>query len=223
MNRAINVLLMCLTLPALFFTILVTYDIPLFMLRISDESVQQVVFWTFTVLMLLLMIRRTSSRWVGIAMMMKPDRFIWSAPVSDERKKNVRLFLWLETSVALFSLIVVNALTETAWPLSLAFGFMVLDQLVFMFIAPKYYRTGITKKAVVIVDREVRLLYFSGLRRVETQQQTIFFDYIEELQLFFPINCIDNEHLEEFKAVLQEQVNPDKVFFSEKFKSLTHA
>lgn len=223
MNRSINILLMCLNIPALFFTILVAFEIPLFMLRIDDVSLQSTVYYVFAILMLLLMFRRTASRWVGISMMTKPEKFLWSAPVSVERKKNVRLYLGMETSVALFSLMVVTALTPSAWPLAIAYAYMVLDQLVFTFFAPKYYRVGITKKAVVVVDREVRILYFSGLRRVDVQQQTFYFDYIEVLQLFFPTNCIVDSAIQEFKEQLQEQVNTDKVFFTERFKALTHA
>lgn len=214
---------MCLTIPALFFTILVAFEIPLFMLRISDPDIQQTVFMVFAVLMILLMFRRTASRWVGISMMMKPERFLWSAPVSVERKKNVRLYLWMETCVAAFAFLVVYNLTTAAWPLLIAFGYMIVDQLVFTSIAPRFYRVGITKKAVVVVDREVRILSFSGLRRVDVQQQSFYFDYIEELQLVFPINCVPDSDLNQFKQNLQEQVNTDKVFFTEKFKLLTHA
>jgi len=107
-----------------------------------------------------------------------------------------------------------------AWPIAVVYGIMFLDQFTFLAIAQRWFRVGITHKAVVVADREVRLLFFSGLRRVETHQQTVYFEYIEDLQLSFPINCIPEGKYGEFKTVLEERVNRDRVFFSEGFKAL---
>ncbi|MNE92148.1 hypothetical protein D3C80_1898440 [compost metagenome] len=111
-------------------------------------------------------------------------------------------------------------LTKESWPIAAVYGLMVLDQLVFLAIAQSWFRVGITHKAVVVADREVRVLYFSGLRRVETHQQTLYFEYIEDLQLFFPINCIPEGKYDEFRTAMEERVNRDRVFFSEGFKAL---
>jgi hypothetical protein len=63
------------------------------------------------------------------------------------------------------------------------------------------------------------VLYFSGLRRVEIHQQTVYFEYIEDLQLFFPVNAIDKKDFSSFRNALEDKLNRDKVFFSEKFKN----
>jgi len=61
-------------------------------------------------------------------------------------------------------------------------------------------------------------LYFSGLRKVSVHQQSIFFDYIKDLQLSFPTQCIKPENRQTFVDKLEAKVNREKVFFSESFK-----
>lgn len=150
----------------------------------------------------------------------KPERFVWSVPVGKERQKQVRMYLWIEMIVAAAFMLTTIGLTFEAWPLAMVYGLMFLDQLIFLLIAPKWFRVGITHQAVLISDRELRVLYFSGLRRVEKHQQTIYFEYLEDLQLFFPENCMESKDYPGFREALEAKVNRDKVFFSESFKAI---
>lgn len=220
MNRSINILLIFFSFPAFAFIICVAFDIHFFNIPIAELPFKFHIFIGVATLLLLLIIRRSVSRWVGVTMTRKPERFLWSTPVSAERKKQVSLFLVMEAMIALFSMITVLLLTTEAWPIAVVYGIMVLDQFAFLVIAKRWFRVGITHKAVVVADREVRLLFFSGLRRIETHQQTLYFEYIEDLQLFFPVNCIPEGKYGEFRAALEERVNRDRVFFSEGFKAL---
>ncbi|MNK21366.1 hypothetical protein D3C87_396200 [compost metagenome] len=220
MNRSINILLLFFSFPAFAFIICVAFDIHFFNIAIASLPFKFHIFIGVAMLLLLLIIRRSANRWVGVFMTRKPQRFLWSTPVSAERKKQVRLFLVLEAVIAFFSMMTAWLLTKESWPIAAVYGLMVLDQLVFLAIAQSWFRVGITHKAVVVADREVRVLYFSGLRRVETHQQTLYFEYIEDLQLFFPINCIPEGKYDEFRTAMEERVNRDRVFFSEGFKAL---
>ena len=76
------------------------------------------------------------------------------------------------------------------------------------------YRVGLSSKALIVCDREVTVVYFTGLRKVSIHQQTVFFDYIKDLQLSFPLDCIQDESKEEFFDLLEDQLDRDKVFFS---------
>lgn len=220
MNRSINILLIFFSFPSLAFIICLAFDIRFLNIPIADLPYRFHILVGVATFLLLLIIRRSVSRWVGVTMTRKPERFIWSTPVSKERKKQVRLFLILEAVIAFFAMFAVLMLTDEAWPVALVYGIMVIDQLAFLLIAQGWFRVGITHKAVVVADREVRLLFFSGLRRVETHQQTLYFEYIEDLQLSFPINCIPKEKYPEFREAMEERVNRDRVFFSEGFKAL---
>jgi hypothetical protein len=222
MNRAINILLLFFSFPAMTFTIYVAFDIPLDFLKSTAGTLPYrfTIFMVFALILLVLVLRRTAGRWVGISMSRLPERFLWSVPIGKERRKQVRMYLWIEMIVAAAFTLTTLGLTYEAWPLALVYGLLFLDQLVFLVVAPKWFRVGITHQAVLISDRELRVLYFSGLRRVEKHQQTIYFEYLEDLQLFFPENCIDAGNYTGFREALESKVNRDKVFFSEAFKEL---
>jgi hypothetical protein len=83
-----------------------------------------------------------------------------------------------------------------------------------MILVKASYRVGLSSKALIVADREVIVLYFTGLRKVSIHQQTVYFDYIKDLQLTFPLDCIQEESQEEFFEALEAQLDRDKVFFS---------
>ncbi len=223
MNRAVNIFLLFFAFPALAFSIFVAFDVPFDFLRTSmgQYEYRDEIFLGFGLVFLILIARRSASRWVGVNMTRKPERFQWSVPVGIQRKKQVRLYLIIEMVISGIYGSGVYILTPEAWPISLAFGLMFLDQLIFMLVAPKWFRVGLANQALVIADRELRILYYSGLRRVEKHQQTIYFEYLEELQLFFPENCIPDGNYTGFRNALETKVNRDRVFFSEAFKALS--
>lgn len=222
MNRAINILLLVVSFPVMAFTIIVGFDLPIEFLHTTGEQLpnRDVVFIVLAAILLVLILRRSASRWVGVGMTRKPERFIWCVEIGQERKRQVRMYLIIESITALVFAYATYTITPQAWVVSIAYGLLFLDQLVFLLIAMPWFRVGITHKAVVVADREVKVLYFNGLRRIESHQQTVYFEYIEDLQLFFPTNCIPEGHYGKFREILETRVNRDKVYFSDKFKEL---
>lgn len=222
MNRAINLLLLVISFPTMAFAIIVGFDLPIEFLHTTGEQLEHrdMIFLGFAIVLLILILRRSASRWTGVGMTRKPERFIWCTEVGAERKKQVRLYLIIEATIAFIVGYAMYEVTPEAWMVALVYGLLGLDQLVFLFVAMPWFRVGITHKAVVVADREVKVLYFSGLRRIESHQQTIYFEYIEELQLFFPTDCIPEGKYGEFRTALETRVNRDRVYFSDKFKEL---
>ena len=87
----------------------------------------------------------------------------------------------------------------------------------------KMFRIGITSKAILLADRETKLIYFSGLKEVSKQQQSLFFDYSNDLQLSLPSDSIPDSKIDIFKTTFENNLNRDKVYFKESFKSFTSA
>jgi len=222
MNRAINILLLVVSFPTLAFAIFVGFDLPIEFLHTTAQQLayRDTIFLICGLVLLVLILRRSASRWTGVGMTRKPERFIWCADIGPERKKQVRMYLVIEAVVALCFAAAVYTITPDAWFVSLVYGLLFLDQLLFLLLATSWFRVGVTHKAVVVADRELKVLYFSGLRRVETHQQTVYFEYIEDLQLFFPTNCVPDGKYGEFRTALESRVNRDRVYFSDKFKEL---
>ena len=99
---------------------------------------------------------------------------------------------------------------------TLALVFGTLDNIVFTIIgvSGKKYRAGVTGKAVILADRDVQLIYFSGLRKVSIHQQSIYFDYIKGLQMDIPLDSIPENELPAFFEAIESNIDRDKVFFS---------
>ena len=144
-------------------------------------------------------------------------KFKWNAPVSKARARRVFTYLILEALVMAFAGIALYKITPLAWMPALGYLFGALDSVVFAMIGGRHrYRIGLSSKALIVADREVTILYFKGLRKVSVHQQSIYFDYVKGLQLSFPSNCVEENNRAEFFEMLEDQLDPEKVYFSKK-------
>ncbi len=224
MNRFINSLLLALFFPTLLLAIFIGFDLPIGFLKTSGAQLG----YRFEILLglgtfiLVLNLRRSVRRWTGSWMLRKKDRFLYNEPVSSKRRKRVVVYLLLEAFVMSFLAAALYRLSHEVWMPAIGFLFGALDSVVFCIVGSsgKYFRTGISSKALIVADREVPVLYFEGLRKITLQQQTIYFDYIKDLQLSVPVDVIDEANKERFKTVLLAQTDPDRVFVNEHFKNL---
>lgn len=222
MNKSINIFLVLSIIPAIAFSIVVGFDISIEFLRTSGKFIpyQKTIFASFAALFFLMGIRRTSKRWSGIRMVNQIAKFQWNEPIDRQRVTQANLYLIIEAVIHFMVSLVFLVLTPKSIWISCVFFALGFDHLIFCILGnvKKLWRVGVTNKAVVVADRDFKVLYFSGLRKVSVHQQSIFFDYIKELQLSFPIQSIKPENRQSFVAQLEEKVDREKVFFSESFK-----
>lgn len=220
MNKAINSILLFLLFPTMLLSIYVGYDLPIGFLHVSGANLPYAfeAFLLLGTLIFLSILRRSIKRWMGAQIVKKTDRFKWNVPVGPERVRRVTTYLLLESLVMLALAIGLYLITELAWAPAIAFAIGALDSIIFAFIgkASGSYRIGLSSKALIVADREVQLLYFSGLRKVSVHQQSIYFDYIKGLQLSFPTDCIPEGMEDEFFNVLESNIDRNKVFFERK-------
>lgn len=219
MSKFFNLLLGFFFFPTLILTIFVGLDLPIGMLHTSGENLpyHQEAFLALGLILLVIQLRKSVKRWTGLSLVNKLQKYKWNEPVSGERKRRVIVYLMIEAVMYLVIGAAVYKVAHQAWMPAIAFLFGALDNIAFGLVGAKNkYRLGLTSKALVVVDRDVMVLYFSGLRKVSKQQQTVYFDYIKDLQLSFPEDCIATAKKDEFYATLKDQVNEDQVFFSTK-------
>jgi hypothetical protein len=172
------------------------------------------IFLGLGLLLLMISVRRTIRRWVGIRMVNKTDKFKWSGKISNSRRQRVIVYTTIESIIICLIGSAFIILTNEAWFPAIVMGFFGLEGLFYLLInAKNKFRIGLSSKAILAVDREVILLYMEGLRHVSISQQTIYFDYIKELQLSFPTDCIEESERSDFFENLKESVDRDKVLF----------
>ena len=224
MNKSINVLLVFLAIPTMVLCIFVGMNLPIEFLKTSGAQLpfRFEIFLTIGILFFVIILRRSTKRWMGVKMVSQTEKYKWNEAMSSERKNRVYLYQSLESALMLFAAISFYTVCKDAWLPATAVMFGTIDNLLFLFMGKfkNIYRVGLTSKAIVVADRDVIVLYYTGLRKVTMHQQTIFFDYIRDLQISFPINCIDEKNRTNFKNNLEAQLDRDKVFFSDDVKAL---
>lgn len=216
MNSFINILTLLFTFPLLALSIFSGFDIPIDSLGITGKDIpyQNEFFLVIGICIFLIQIRRSSRRWMALHLVNKIDRFQWNEKVSQSRKKRVITYNLIESMVMIsLGVGLLFTTTKTLLPASVFFLFS-LDSIVFSLYGKDKYRVGLSTKAIFIADREIILIYFTGLRKITVHQQTIYFDYIENLQLTFPTNCIEEGKLNDFFKKFDTAIDKDRVFMN---------
>lgn len=165
-------------------------------------------------ILFIIQLRRTTRRWMALSMVSKLDRFQWNKPVSLSRKKRVATYNLIEVTVMAVLSVGLYSITKESLIPALIFLVFSVDSFVFTLVGRNKYRVGLSTKAILVADREIILIYFNGLRKVAIHQQTVYFDYINNLQLTFPLDCIEEENKREFFEGLHKVIDTDRVFFS---------
>jgi len=216
MNSFINVLLLVFTLPTMLLSIYVGFDLPVEFLKTTTAQLPYLDygFLGLGLILLVISLRRSIRRWMGVRMTNQKGKYKWNSKVSAPRKIRVLVYTILESAVMASLGLAYYYLTPFAWFPSLVMLFFSFEGLLFLIVChKKLFRIGITSKAILVADREVILIYLSGLRQVSISQQTVYFDYLENLQLTFPTDCVEENEREQFFTTLKEQVNREKVLF----------
>ena len=216
MNSFINVLTLFITFPILALAIFIGFDIPFDSFGITGTEIPYrfEVFAGLGFVLFLIQLRRSTRRWMALSMVAKLNRFQWNQPVSGPRKKRVATYNLIEVTVMVVLSYGLYTITKESIVPAIVFLAFGLDSLVFTLVGRNKYRVGLSSKAILVADREIILIYFVGLRKVAIQQQTVYFDYINNLQLTFPLDCIEEQNKHEFFEALHNVIDKDRVFFS---------
>lgn len=224
MNKFINILLLLISFPTMVIAIFVGYDLPIEFLKTSGVYLpyQFQVFLILGIIYYIIIVRRSVIRWMGVKMVSQTHKFKWNVSMGQDRKKQVFLYQWLEALIMAFGGLSLYFICPKALIPATALWFGAIDNIIFLILGKtkNIYRMGLTSKALVVADREVKVLYLSGLRKVSIHQQTVFFDYIKDLQMTFSLTCIPREDQVNFKNTLESLVDRDRVFFSDDIKNL---
>ena len=217
MNSFVNAILLALTFPLIMLTIIVGFDLPVEILKTSGKNLSfaDEIFWLLATLMGLIAFRRSLKRWMGMKIVNTTERFIINFEVSTARKNRVVVYNLIESCIMLsLGLSIYNLTTHALVPTIVLLSFS-FDNVLFLMIGyKKRFRIVLSSKALIVCDREVTVIYFEGLRKISVEQQTIYFDYIKDLQLSFPTNCLRDEDKELIFNGLNDIVDKDKVMFS---------
>ena len=150
--------------------------------------------------------------------MNKKERFKWNKVISSIRLKRIILYTFLEAIIMSTVGISIFKLTGVHHPPGIVLFAFSLENIIFLVVGSRNrFRVGISSKAVIVADREVTIGYFSGLRQVTLGTESIYFDYIKNLQLSFPTDCINDEDIDSFRSSVKSMIDRDRVFVRNKY------
>lgn len=219
MNQLTNGLILFLSLPAMLLCVFVGFDLPIEILRTSGSQLPylSVIQWSIGAVLFLVIARRSVRRWMGMQLVNQVQRFVYNQPIAPERKRRVLLYNALEAFLFLALCLGLYFCDRNAYPIYLVYGFALVDTVLFSAIGAKNkWRVGITEKAIVWCDREVKVLYFKGLRKIAQRYETLYFEYIEQLTLDMSFTALADKKA--FLNVLKKQIPNEKVFWEESVK-----
>lgn len=158
---------------------------------------------------------KASKKWMGIKIVKQTQRFKFSTPISKSRIKRVLLYNLIELVFFLLFGLFFSFLSSESLFLGFVFFILFAEHLLntIQGIKNKRYRVAMTSKALLRVDREISVIYFKGLEKIATKQQTLYFHYNNDLLLHLPLDVIPEERFNEFISTLKSIVDPDKVYF----------
>ncbi|MDG0973662.1 MAG: hypothetical protein P8O07_05835 [Crocinitomicaceae bacterium] len=217
MNRLANSWLLLIAIIIFPFAFAIGYNIDysLFGLQIQGEEFEhkELIFGIAAGAVFLFGALKATRRWMGLRIVAQKNKFIYSDIISADRKRRISLYGILEIIFLLLFAGYYATLSAYTVYVGLVYLIIASEHIVHLSLGlgKNLYRIGLTKKALVAVDRESRVIFFSGLRKVSKHQQTLYFEYSNELVMHIPINMIPDQ--ETFMKELRQVVNPDKVFF----------
>lgn len=203
------------SMPTLLFSVFVGFDLPIDFLNTTGERLyySNEIYLGLGLVILIIGLRRSIRRWMGVSMVKQVTKFVWNEPISKERQVRVFVYNSLEGAVFLSLAFAHWFLTSAAVFVLLVYLLLAIDSFLFVIINKSKFRVGLSSKAILVADREVLLIYLNGLRKVSVSQQTIYFDYTENLQLSFPTDCIEASEKTAFFAALEGQIDRNRVLF----------
>jgi hypothetical protein len=216
MNSFINVLLLVVTFPTMLLSVFVGFDLPIDFLNTTGANLlyRFEIFLGLGLLFAIISLRRSVRRWMGVRMTSQTSKFAWNGTISKERKQRVVLYTSIESIVLFFLAFSYYYVTEQTIFISAVLVFFSIESMIFLMVNVKRnFRVGITSKAILVSDREIILIYLAGLRKVSVSQQTVYFDYTQDLQLSFPIDCVEASERTAFFTILEAQLDPNRVLF----------
>ena len=220
MNKFVNLVTLVVVFPLILFSVYVGLDVPIDSLGITGSEIpyQKEVFYIGTFICGLFHLLRSVKRWSALKVANKISQFKWSARIGKKRRGRVITYLFLEIFLMLCFSIAFFKLTTSSFSICSLLILSSIDSLFFVVFGKNKYRISVSSKAIVIADREVQVIYFKGLRKISIHQQSIFFEYIENLQLFFPLNSLEEKDVSIFFNELNKLIDRERVYLGNTYK-----
>src|SRR5690554_5991508 len=159
------------------------------------DATEEYRFYIYLVTALLILLiggNRAMRKWTGIRIVNRIDKFQFNTPISNERKKLVVSNTAVEILYLTILAVAFWIFAKDYFIVTFTFIILTIDLIIniIMGVSKRKYRIGMTRKAIIQVDREVVAIYFKGLRRITKQNNRLYFEYVNDLVLTLQLDSI---------------------------------
>ena len=223
MSKTVNLLLAMLIIPTAILALLVGFDLnALGFIQGLDTPYAAEFFLGMGIFSGIILFWRAFRRWSALFIFKNEKQFVWIGASTPTHINRVRFYLLLEALFSTFLGLYFYWILDLTLFISIAFLAAALESLIFIALRcnSKYLKAGIIKNGLVIADRDLTFYYFSGLKSVSTQNDSIYLEYRNDLCLAFPIHPINQEDPAAFMNHFLSAVDKKRVFVSDKIRGL---
>jgi hypothetical protein len=182
---------------------------------------------SLAILLFLIGLIRVRRRWQGFKDMHKFSQFEFDSKVSKGFIKKSVMFTSLEILFMLSALFIFIRLYFIEKDLIIVMiGVMIVlifESIIFLFLiisAGKAFRIGVNSRVIAYYGREMHLLFYAGLRRVELHQKDLFsFIYKDDLVIFFPASVLEDIDRIPFRDTLLNQLEEKNIYFDDALRN----
>lgn len=225
MNKVINVFSLFLLFLYSIIAIGSIYDLGFSVYQVRSINYIKEITILLSVLVLILGLLRVKRRMNGIKDISSYKKFIYSIPISKNQRSQSIVAICIEIAFTIFFtfiLLKVQTLDVHHYVLPMLIVIVVLgiENLIFLIryiLDAKKKRLGISDQFIAHFDREMKLIYYTGLQRIEIYQGMINFKYKKNLNLFLNLSSIPESELVPFFDALKKVLETKNIFFDDSF------
>ena len=227
MNRTINIFSGIALLLLFVLLSAVIFDFSISNISLRGLPLKFEIFTGIAFVIFLLGLVRAKRRWQGVRDMKNYKNFVFSKQASAKSLKFASLFSVLEILGMGFGLLYAANLYQVSpdyvLPIIIVLGVLILESIIFFIKLSgkgESFKYGIDDQVVAYFVREMNLIYYKGLLKVELyQKDMINFQYKNDLNIIFPTNVIDKEDRAEFRDQLIKILEDKNVYIDDAFRT----
>ncbi|WP_070138122.1 hypothetical protein [Crocinitomix algicola] len=217
MNKVVNVFSGIILVLFCAFAMGIVYDLSLTSnLALKNLPYRYEIAYAVTLVIALLGSLRIVRRWQGAKDMVRFTKFTFERPIGDAAKRLSIVYSVAEYTFTLLLLYVFYQMSsldaKLVFPIMVVLALLFAEGLVFLMRVVrggKAFRIGINKSVIAYFDREIHLIYFTGLTRVEMHQDMINFQYKKDLNILMPLDVIPTNERVAFRDAVIETLETE--------------
>lgn len=215
MNKFVNLISIVILVPSAFLAFAIQHELEFWPEKSAAHiPYQGQIYTAIFATILILNLFRIYQKWSVIRAFWKIDNFRLRVPVKKGWYQSKSVSNLLEAMYAFaFGYFFTQSgdLTRNLGLILLFFGIENIFYVIWV-RTKKLYAVAMNKKALILLDRQFQGYYFHGLRKMEKDFDQIYFEYMDGLQLKFPLNSMDESERREVISALLESINQEKVY-----------